>query len=188
MFDASELTLEDIRQHIITLRQQESEHRFIVGELMHYAVQMGETVGQLASDNNCTKSYIRQLMKTWKAFPTEESRLPFSDLSYVHFKLAAYAGEPVYWLEQAVDHAWSTKELRQAIKGIVVVDELREADRIVGKVERCLAQRDQAALYLYDHLSQLLREVNPDELYTGAEASEETKAGQAEEREAVEDS
>jgi hypothetical protein len=177
MFDPTSLTREDIRQHIITLRQQNEEHRFIIGELMHYAVQLGETVGQLAYDNNCSAAYVRHMIKVWSAFPTEEARLPFSDLTFQHYKLAAYSNDPIGWLEQAGDKALWTRELRKAINGSEVVDELKEADRVYGKVERCFQAGGQGASYLHERLTKLIREVEPDDFYTGAEASEASTPG-----------
>lgn len=181
MFDPASLTINDIRQHIVTLRQQQEEHRFIIGELMHYAITMGETVGQLAYDNNCSAGYVRQMIKVWQAFPTEEARLPFSDLTFQHYKLAAYSDDPVGWLELAVDNAWSTRELRLAINGSAVVDELRAAERVYGKVERVLEAGGQGASYLHERLTKLLRSVDPEHLYADTEANQATPSGEAEE-------
>lgn len=137
---------------------------------------MGLTVGQLAHYARCTSSYVRQLVKTYLAFRSEESRLPYAELDYSCFKLAAYTDRPEYWIEQAAEHEWSSRELSKAIKGEVVTDELRQADRIYGSVERCFASGGPGARYLHEQLTKLLKGVDPDRLFATIEACQEEEA------------
>lgn len=179
MFDPNDLSADDILGHIATTRQSSVENRFVLAELCHIGKGMGLTVGQLAHYARSSSSYIRQLIKTYKAFPTEESRLSFAEMEFSIFKLAAYTDRPEYWVEQAAEHEWSSRELSKAIKGEVIPDALRQADRIYGSVERCFQAGGPGARYLYDQLSNLLRGVDPD---SPLFATTQTKTEEAEKK------
>ena len=176
MFDPNDLSADEVLGHIATVRQGSTESRFMLGELCHIGKSMGLTVGQLAHYARCTSSYVRQLVKTYLAFRSEESRLPYAELDYSCFKIAAYTDRPEYWIEQAAEHEWSSRELSKAIKGEVVPDALRGADRIYGSVERCFASGGPGARYLHEQLSTLLRGVDSDGLHTTTQAEETEEA------------
>lgn len=172
MFDVNDLTAEDLLSHIVTLRAEEHENRYVLGELCSYAIDMGISAGQLAHNMNCTGGYVRQLVKTWQAFPGEEDRLPYSELTFNHLKIAAYTMEPKRWADYAAEHQLSTAELSKAIKGEAIVDELREADRIMRRVVQCLEAGGRGARYLREQLNELLRGGDADQIPEGEEASE----------------
>ena len=163
MFDVSQLSVDDILGQLVSVRQQSHEVRFMEGELAYYAKRMGVKVGVIAEYINSSKAYVHQIIKVYEAFPTEEDRVPFSELTYSHFKAAAYQDDPTYWMEQAADNAWSTRELNFAIKGKPVVDELRNTERLFGKVDRCFEAGGQQARYLLEKLTTLIWEVEPDD-------------------------
>lgn len=162
MFDLRGLSAEDILQQLVNLREKDSDLRFIMGELCAYAMGMGINVGRISSEINCTKGYVHQMVKVYRAFPTEESRLSYPTLPYMCFKLAAYTDQPEYWMDQAVDNEWSSREMAKAINGEVVKDELREADRVYGRVERVIEAGGVGARYLFDHLTAYLRTISLD--------------------------
>ena len=174
MFNLADMSVDEILQHIVTLRQDESERRFVLGELCDHAVTMGIKASEIAGYINCSEGYIRQIVKTWKAFPSEEDRIPYSTLPYQCFKLAAYTDRPTYWMDRAADQEWSTREMSKAIKGEAVEDETRTADRIYGTVERCIEAGGPGAKYLYDKIEYYLRGIDYVRLCAGAaEAGEE---------------
>lgn len=175
MFNLQDLSVDEILQHIVTLRQDESERRFILGELCEYAISRGIKANEIASYINCTEGYIRQLIKVYTAFPGEEDRIPYAEQTYMHFKLAAYTERPKYWLDLAAENGWSTRELGKAIRGEAVVDELQTADRILGSVERCIDAGGKGALYLYDQLSGYLGRVARDQLLRADPEAEEAE-------------
>ncbi len=121
---------------------------------------MGVSAKQIGSDVAYSSRFVNALVKTFSCFPDEASRA--QDLSYSHHQVAAHTDDPVYWLGKACAEAWSVREMSKAVKGEQVVDELREADRAVGVVERIFEAGGQPARYLYDKLTILLQEVDPD--------------------------
>ena len=120
--------------------------------------QVGATAKQIAGDVGYSGRYINILVKTYQAFPTEESRVV--DLSFSHHQIAAHSDRPDYWIEQAVINGWSVRELAKAIRGQAVDDEMREADRVYGTVERIFLAGGQQANYLYERLTELLKTTN----------------------------
>ncbi len=91
-----------------------------------------------ASQVGCSSTRVRQLAKTFAAFPTEESRvalLPFS----IH-TLAAGTADPAHWLSLAEQNAWSTADMREAMRGKAPGDEaeacLAAGERIVQRLRR----------------------------------------------------
>ena len=169
------LSYDEIIQKIVELRQTEVDHRFTLAALCMYAVDgLGIKAGDLAHNINASAGYVRQLVKVHKAFPTEESRLPYADLTFQHFKLCAYSDRPGHWAAIAVDQGLSTRELSRLMKGEAVKDELKEADRIYGTVERAIQAGGKGARYLYDRLVNYLRGVDLDDgISETAETEEE---------------
>ena len=180
MFNLADMSVDEILQHIVTLRQDESERRFVLGELCDYAINMGVKAKEIASYINCSEGYVRQLQRVYKVFPSEEDRIPYQELTYQHYKLAAYTDRPTYWMDRAADQEWSTREMSKAIKGEAVEDETRTADRIYGTVERCIEAGGPGAKYLYDKIEYYLRGIDYVRLCAGAaEAGEEEEAEEA---------
>jgi hypothetical protein len=109
-----------------------------------WAMAMTERYGRgtprmLAADTGLSASYVRQLVATAKAFPTEESRA--RDLSFSHHRVAAMTEEPERWIALAVEKGLSVAELRQAIgaarERLSEAEEARRAEeRIVQAVRR----------------------------------------------------
>ena len=174
MFDPSSITVDDVLGHIVTVRQGENDSRFLLGELCFIGLNMGLKAGELASYARCSDSYIRQLVKVYRTWPDEEQRIPFSELDYTCFKLAAYSDDPDYWLEQAADHSWSSREMKLAMAGVVIPDELRSVELVFNRVEKVIEAGGKGARYLYDRLTAYLRGVDPDsDLHSDTEAGKE---------------
>ena len=176
MFNLAELSVDEILQYLVTLKQEEPERRFIQGELCDHLINMGVKPKEIGTYLLCTEGFVRQLVKVYQTFPTEESRISYQEQTYNHYKLAAYSDRPVYWMDQAADNSWSSREMSKAIKGEEVKDELKDADRIYGTVERCIDAGGKGAVYLYDQLTGYLGGVD----YAGLCAST-TEAGEEKE-------
>ena len=71
------------------------------------------TAKAVAGDTGLSASYVRMLTATYKAFPTDESRVP--DLSFSHHRIAAVTADPARWIRAAADNDWSCGDLRKAI-------------------------------------------------------------------------
>jgi hypothetical protein len=148
---------------------------------------LGVSAKQIGSDVAYSARFVNNMVRTFSVFPDPDSRA--QDLSYSHHQVAAHTDDPFYWLDRACAEAWSVREMSKAVKGQQVKDELREADRAVGVIERIFEAGGQPARYVYDRLTILLQEVDPDYrdfVCADSEASQATEAGQEEERQAVE--
>ncbi len=152
----NEQTLDEILGHFISLGQTETETSFQRGALCTAMIDRGCSAEWIAEKSNCSASLVRELRKTWSAFPTEEERLPYSELYFYHFRLAAGTDDPHYWIGQAAEHNWSTRQLREAIAGQKIIDELAEADRVLHKIEKIMTEGGKPADYLLDKLSVLI--------------------------------
>lgn len=86
------------------------------------------TVRQLATDIGKSVSYIHRAMKTLAAFPPDK-RVDDPLMSWSHYRQAAETNQPEYWLMQAVDHQWSTRDLADAVKQAQATDPRDEQDR-----------------------------------------------------------
>ena len=154
---------DEVISRIVELRTDEDENRFTLGALCAIALEdMGVTAVKLSAEVGCSSAFIRQLKKTFEAFPHEEDRV--AELSFQHHKLCAYTSDPKYWIRIASERELSTRELAKLIKGEAVIDELREADRIFSKVQGCIEAGGKGAVHLFDQLDRYLAEVNHVEL------------------------
>lgn len=71
------------------------------------------TSTELSKAVGCAGSTIRGLVAAYKAFPDPAQRA--RDLSFSHHRRAALTADPAYWLDQAVIHGWSVRDLEAAI-------------------------------------------------------------------------
>jgi hypothetical protein len=97
------------------------------------------TARWVAAGAGVSAGYVRQLIATAQAFPTPADRA--ADLTFSHHRLAALTDDPAGWLQAAVDHQWSARELGRAIRA--ARDPYAEAEaarRAAEAVERAAAQ------------------------------------------------
>ncbi len=111
--------------------------------------EVGATSKQIGGDVGYSSRYINVLVKTYQAFPTEESRV--IDLSFSHHSIAAHSDNPEYWIDQAVQNGWSVRELSRAIRGVKEADELDEAEKLWRKIELILMAAGQGAKLLIEN-------------------------------------
>ena len=133
-----QVSVEELLTQFISLIQTDTETKFTQGAIAEVLTDMGLSASQLANEANCSAALIRELIKTFRAFPTEEDRAPYAQLSHYHFRLAAGTSDPHYWIGIAADRDLSTRELSKLIKGETVKDELREIEKTWAKVEKTL--------------------------------------------------
>lgn len=152
------VTYEDGIQALITLLQKGGDIRFDQGKVCAYLLDYrGAKPGQVAADARCSSAQVRELAKVWRAFPSEEDRLPYAELDWTYFRLACRKDSPREWLDMACEKEWSTEELRLAITGKPVKDELRAAQRLVNRIDKVVGEGGEAARWLIDTLSQNLK-------------------------------
>lgn len=154
-------SLEEIIQMYINLEEQERECRWAKGQLLDVMVKMGAKIGWIASQVGVSAAQIRELIKTYRAFPEEEDRNP--ELSWMHHRIAANSKNPKEWIDTAADEQLSTRQLRKAIKESVgettapeEEKEIRQAEKVFIKVEKVIAQGGPAAEWLKEKLKELI--------------------------------
>ena len=125
---------------------------------------LGATAKQVASDVAYSARYVNILVKTYSAFPTEDSRAV--DLSFSHHQIAAHTEQPEYWLNLAVENGWSVRELAREIRGLKESDEVLEAEKLWNKIELILLAAGQGARLLLENFKGWLAD------HDGTEASE----------------
>ncbi|MHB8927101.1 MAG: HNH endonuclease [Bacillota bacterium] len=111
----------------------------------------------------CSPAQVRELAKTYRAFPEEADRA--KDLSWFHHRLAANTTEPKAWIEKAVASGWSTRQMRESIKAASAKSDeaikdmaLAKAEKALALAKETLAAGGEAGAWLRRELSRLLRE------------------------------
>ncbi len=115
----------------IHLRETEQDTIWLQADL---AVEMTakwgrKTASMLAHDVGLSAAYVRQMIAASKAFPAEK-RAP--DISFSIHRVAAMTEDPDKWLVAAIEHSYSDRELRRAVKdakdGVTANEEARSAE------------------------------------------------------------
>ena len=104
-----------------------------------------------AADVGCSATLIREQARTFRAFADEETRVP--TLSFYHHRLAAKTDDPAYWIAQAADNMWSTRQMAQGIRGQTIKDELRTAETAWSKVLRIIDAGGEPAEWLRQQIA-----------------------------------
>jgi len=158
--DLEGMTLEEISQAYADCLEREEDTRWERGMILAYLLdRRGMRPQAVSSLLGCSPAQVRELAKTWRAFPTEESRA--RDLSFMHHRLAAGTDNPAWWIDRAAAEGWSTRRLREEIRAAqgpaAFRDMLREkAERSVRMVREVLAQGGEVSEWLREQLAVLL--------------------------------
>lgn len=130
-------TLESLISRFLDLLHLGDKSLWLQAQCAHEALKTVKAA-TFASQVGCSGTRVRQLAKTFAAFPTEKTRvalLPFS----VH-TLAAGTDDPARWLSLAEKNAWSTADIREAIRGKEPGNEAEEClaagERILQRLRR----------------------------------------------------
>jgi hypothetical protein len=142
-------------QEIINKLQEVDKSNFTIGHYMFYLKEMGYSNRDIANDIGHSQELVRVLIQTFEAFPTEESRI-YADKKHYYYRIAATTDNPHYWMEQAIDNGWSTREFQKAVQKNPIPDEYREIERILYRVSAILNQRDELSNNLFRGLSNIL--------------------------------
>lgn len=126
-------TLEELLQVYASLQESEDDCRWTKGAVCLAITEgLGVSSRRLASWLGCSASQVRELVKTFRAFPSEETRVP--ELTWRHHRLAAGTPEPERWVRLAADNGWSTRQLEERIK--VAYGKLDGAEALLRKAEK----------------------------------------------------
>ena len=158
-------SLEELIQIYVNLEEQERECRWAKGRLLDAMVKIGAKVGWIASQVGVSQAQVRELIKTYLAFPEETDRNP--ELSWIHHRIAANSEAPKQWIEKAADEQMSTRQMRKAILQEEAADEirtiaideekeeLRQAEKVFAKVEEVVKRGGPGAEWLREKLREL---------------------------------
>ncbi|KXG74662.1 hypothetical protein AN618_21920 [Fervidicola ferrireducens] len=137
-------SLEEYISAYISLKEQAEENKFIMGQLLDEMIALGAKIKWLSSQLGDSPAKIRELIKTYKAFPTEDSRVP--ELSWYHHRLAANTDNPQAWIALAAERQWSTREMKKAI------------DIAQGRIEQVIDEKEKKIQEIQKHVK-ALREI-----------------------------
>lgn len=132
----SSATLEELIQMYVSLDETVDETKFFKGEIIEELLRRELTVGQIAQYGRCSNAQVRELVKTYRAFPEESMRIP--ELTWYHHRLAANTNNPEYWIQEAAKFQWSTRQMREAIKAAEGETPLSDEEKMLNKAEKAV--------------------------------------------------
>lgn len=131
--DLSGRSLEELLQMYASLQEAEDDNRWLKGAVCLVITEgMGVSSRKAASWLGCSAAQVRELAKTYKAFPDESMRVP--TLTWRHHRLAANTPEPEKWINLAADNEWSTRQLDEQIK--IAYGKVKDKDLQMAKAEK----------------------------------------------------
>ena len=118
---------------------------------------MQMTPKNIASAVGCSASLCRKMVRTFNAFPMEESRVPF--LSYRHHQIAAHTDNPQQWIEKACNNQWSTRQMEEQIRcseGDIEEFDLEKAEKVIRMAKEVIEKNNSASIFLIGELKALI--------------------------------
>ncbi len=161
-----EPTLEELIQACISLKEEAEEIKWVKAQLLYAILTTGVTASWVASQINASASWVRKLVKTYRAFPSEDMRVP--EVGFEMHYIAAMSPDPAGYLARAADEGLSTRQLRKLIKEETASDEMksiieeeeekemREARRVLMDAEEVISKGGPAAEWLRNELKDLV--------------------------------
>ena len=115
---------------------------------------MGTKPGQWAADTGYSNRHVYSFRKTYAAFADPDRRVIDPFIGFTHHTIAAGTEDPYYWIEQAAENSWSTRQMQKAIKGETIKDELQDAEAAWARVQKILEQGGPGAEWLHLQIMQ----------------------------------
>ena len=161
-----DLSYEELIQELINLKEQEHDTIWKQAAICAVLVErMQVSPGDIASKLNCTGKRIKNLVRTFLAFPGESNRVP--ELTFSHHEIAAMTDSPAYWLEQAVINSWSTREMKRAITPPKEESPEEKAKKLWAKLEEMIKDGGPGAAYLREKIKQAAENIVKREVAEG---------------------
>ncbi|RJX18223.1 MAG: hypothetical protein C4570_07220 [Ammonifex sp.] len=156
---------EEILQLLLSLEEAQDDCKWHQGEILASLVECGVSQRAVASEIGKSASYVRERVKTWRAFPEEGTRV--RELSWQHHRIAAKTDDPQDWIAKASDNGWSTRDFERAIKEArnpssaltQEEKELKQAEALFAKLEEAVAKGGPAGKWLLEKMENLLYEL-----------------------------
>ena len=160
-----EPSYEQLVQAGLSLKEQQADCKWIYAQVMDALVKTGAKMSQIASDLGDSVSLVKKYVKTYTAFPSEDTRVP--ELSFEHHFIASTSKDPAVAIAKAADEQLSTRGLRKIVveesedefKAIADADEqkeIQEAKKIFTKAQEVVSAGGPAGKWLKDKLSELV--------------------------------
>lgn len=158
--------IEELIQAYISLEEQERESKWAKAQLLEAMLSAGAKAAWLASQLGISVSLIKKMVKTFKAFPEENMRVP--ELKFEHHAQAARATDPAKIIAVAADEQLSSRQIEklineqeagEEIKSLIQDEEEKEvkvAKNICIKIEKIIATGGPAADYLKNKIRELI--------------------------------
>lgn len=129
-------SLEVLIQSWVNSKEQEAEAKWTQGSIVVIMLDlMRMSVNEVASTLGCSSSQVRELAKTFKAFPTPESRA--KDLSWYHHRVAAQSKHDAQmWIDLAAQNGWSYRQLEEAMREARAESEDSRKEKALRRAER----------------------------------------------------
>lgn len=129
----AQYSLEELLQAYINILEEVDDTHWQRGEILVVLIDgMGQKPSWIASQVGTSAAQIRELAKTYRAFPDEANRV--KDLSWFHHRLAANTDNPSLWIQRAIENGWSTRQMREQIK--LALGEESKKDLVMTKAEK----------------------------------------------------
>jgi hypothetical protein len=157
---SSTYTLDELIQLYISEQENEDDSRWIKGAVCLAITEgMGVSIRRTASWLGCSAAQVRELAKTFKAFPDETKRI--LSLSWRHHRIAANTDNPEKWITLAADNEWSTRQMQENVdiaKGKIAKEDLqlKKAEKAFCLAEEVLKEGGAPAFWLVLKLRELL--------------------------------
>lgn len=149
-----ELQYDQLIDALIELRKEEADKIWEQGSIVYVLREkMRATAGDVASQIGVSSVYVNDLARTFAAFPDTSDRSV--ELSFTHHKMCAKTDNPMYWLEQAEMHQYSSRQLSEAIKGKPTDNEIDKARKLFDKIVDILESGGPASDWLVSRLMEL---------------------------------
>ncbi len=104
------------------------------------------TAAQLAADVGKSAATIRRYVRVLRLWPDPADRQAPPPITWSHFVLASETPDPRRWLGEALDHEWSTRDLRDAIQQHAAADPVEAEqtawDRALQRVRKLVEASD----------------------------------------------
>lgn len=168
-------TVEDLINSLQVSGQQVEDMKFFWGETINELVKRKVSISYIASEWGVSPSTIRIYLKTYQAFPDEESRA--ANLNFTHHRIAANTDSPQEWIEIAAagtesKEILSTRDLNAAIKekdleeGKVpaednVAHHKKRAKHALSEIEEIISFGGENAEWLRKEILNLVNELCP---------------------------
>jgi len=158
--------IEELIQAYISLDEQERDCKWAKAQLLDAMLSTGVKASWLASQLGISVSLIKKMVKTYRAFPEEDTRVP--ELSFEHHYVAATSGRSREMIARAADEQLSTRQMRKVILEEEASDgfkeaaeneeavEIQEAKRVYARAEKVIAKGGPGAEWLREKLAELL--------------------------------